>query len=119
MPGPLLTMSCVVTCVHGGQATPTVANPRVSLSGTPIPVAAAPFMIAGCAFAVPPPAGPGPTPCDSALFDPGTFTTRVTSMGLPLLCQTSVADQVIAIPPAPPLPLLPVSFAGQTRVIGM
>jgi hypothetical protein len=119
MPGPLLTMSCVVTCVHGGQATPTVANPRVLLSGTPIPVAAAPFMIAGCAFAVPPPAGPGPTPCVSALFDPGTFTTRVTSMGLPLLCQTSVADQVIAIPPAPPLPLLPVSFAGQTRVIGM
>ncbi|MGD0003995.1 MAG: LEPR-XLL domain-containing protein [Anaerolineaceae bacterium] len=118
MPGPLLTMSCVVTCVHGGQATPTVPNPRVLLSGTPIPVAAAPFMIAGCAFAVPPPAGPGPTPCVSALFNPATFTTRVKSMGQPLLCQTSIADQVIAIPPAPPVPLLPVSSAGQTRVIG-
>jgi hypothetical protein len=44
------------------------------------------------------------------------MTVRVTSMGQPLLCQTSVADQVIAIPPAPPLPLLPVAFAGQTRV---
>jgi hypothetical protein len=40
-------------------------------------------------------------------------------MGQPLLCQTSVADQVISIPPAPPLPLLPVSFAGQVRVTGM
>ena len=40
-------------------------------------------------------------------------------MGQPLLCQSSIADQVITIPPAPPLPLLPVSFAGQTRVIGM
>jgi hypothetical protein len=119
MPGFLLNMNCVVTCVHGGQATPTAPNPRVKLMGTPVPVASGPFMIAGCAMAVPPPAGPGPTPCISALFSVGSMTVRVKSMGQPLLCQSSIADTVITIPPAPPVPLLPVTFAGQTRVRGM
>jgi len=119
MPGFLLTMSCVVTCVHGGQAMPTAPNPRVMLSGTPIPIASAPFMVAGCAMVIPPPVGPGPTPCISAIFLPATMTVRVKSMGQPLLCQTSMTGPAINIPPAPPLPLLPVSSAGQTRVTGM
>jgi hypothetical protein len=119
MPGFLLNMNCVVMCVHGGQATPTAPNPRVKIMGVPVPVAAAPFMIAGCAMTISPPAGPGPTPCITAMFSPASMTVRVKSMGQPLLCQTSIADQVIAIPPAPPLPLLPVNFAGQTRVSGM
>jgi hypothetical protein len=119
MPGLLLTMSCMVTCMHGGQAQATAANPRVRIMGTPVPMASAPFIVAGCAMAVPPPAGPGPTPCISATFLPPTLTVRVKSMGQPLLCATSMTGPVINVPPAPPLPLLPVSFAGQTRVTGM
>jgi len=119
MPGFLLTMSCVVTCAHGGQAAPTSPNPRVRINGTPVPLAAAPFMIAGCAMAVPPPAGPGPTPCIMATFLPATLTVRVRSNGQPLLCQTSMTGPVVNVPPAPPLPLMAVSFAGQTRVRGM
>lgn len=119
MPGFLLTMSCVVLCAHGGQAKPTAPNPRVKIMGSPIPTAAAPFMVMGCAMAVPPPAGPGPTPCISANFLPPTMTVRVRSMGQPLLCQTSMTGPVINVPPSPPLPLMPVNFAGQTRVKGM
>jgi len=47
------------------------------------------------------------------------MTVRVKSMGQPLLCATSMTGPSINIPPAPPLPLMPVSFAGQTRVTGM
>ena len=119
MPGYLLTMSCVVTCAHGGQAKPTAPNPRVKILGTPVPMSAPPFMVAGCAMAVPPPAGPGPTPCISATFIPATMTVRVKSMGQPLLCQSSMTGPSINVPPAPPLPLMPVSFAGQVRVKGM
>jgi hypothetical protein len=119
MPGFLLTMSCVVTCMHGGQATPTLPNPRVKIMGIPVPVASAPFIIAGCVMTVPPPAGPGPTPCVTAMFLPASMTVRVKSIGQPLLCQTSMTGPVIAIPPAPPVPLMPVSSAGQTRVRGM
>ncbi len=119
MPGFLLTMSCAVTCAHGGQAKPTAPNPRVKIMGTPVPMSSAPFMIAGCAMVVPPPAGPGPTPCISAMYLPPTMTMRVRSMGQPLLCLTSMTGPVIPTPPSPPLPLLPVSFAGQTRVRGI
>jgi hypothetical protein len=119
MPGYLLTMNCVVTCAHGGQARPTSPNPRVKIMGTPVPMSAPPFMVAGCAMTVPPPAGPGPTPCVSATYIPATMTVRVKSMGQPLLCQSSTTGPCITVPPAPPVPLLPVSFAGQTRVRGM
>ncbi len=119
MPGFLLTMSCQVMCAHAGQAKPTVPNPRVKIMGTPVPMSAPPFMIAGCVMAVPPPAGPGPTPCISATFLPPTLTVRVKSMGQGLLCQTSMTGPCIATPPAPPLPLLPVMFAGQVRVKAM
>ena len=119
MPGLLLTMTCQVTCMHGGQAMPTTPNPRVMIMGTPVPMPSAPFTVIGCAMVVPPPAGPGPTPCASATFLPGTMTVRVTSMGQPLLCMTSMTGPAINVPPAPPLPLMPVSFAGQTRVTGM
>ncbi len=119
MPGYLLTMTCVVTCAHGGQAKPAAPNPRVKIMGTPVPMSSPPFVIAGCAMAVPPPAGPGPTPCISATFLPPTMTLRVKSMGQPLLCQSSMTGPCTNVPPAPPLPLLPVSFAGQVRVKGM
>lgn len=119
MPGFLLNMNCVVTCAHGGQAKPAAPNPRVKVMGTPVPISSAPFTIAGCAMAIPPPAGPGPTPCIMATFLPPTMTLRVKSMGQPLLCQSSMTGPCVTTPPSPPAPLLPVSFAGQVRVKGM
>jgi len=119
MPGFLLTMQCKVMCAHGGQAMPAAPNPRVKIMGTPVPMSAPPFMVAGCPMAIPPPAGPGPTPCISATFLPPTMTMRVKSMGQGLLCQTSMTGPAIPTPPSPPAPLMPVVFAGQVRVKAM
>jgi hypothetical protein len=116
MPGFLLSMNAQVTCAHGGKATPTAPNPRVKVGGVPVPMAVSPFLIAGCPMMVPPPAGPGPTPCLSATFLPPTMTLRVRSMGQPLLCQTSMTVPCVSTPPAPPAPCLPVIFPGQVRV---
>jgi hypothetical protein len=109
MPGYLLNLGCVTMCPHGaGQGKPTAPNPRVRLSGMPVPMFAAPFVIAGCPNP-PPPANIGP--CVTAIWSVGTV--RVRSMGMPLLCQTSVST--CAPTPGP----LSIAFAGQARVKGM
>jgi hypothetical protein len=102
MPGFLLQVGATVMCAHGGQAVPTVPNPRVLLSGAPSVTMAAPWLVAGCAL-VP----PAPGPCVTAQWIVGT--SRVTSNGQPLLTQTSVS---ICTPTA--TPLLP--LVAQTRV---
>jgi len=84
MPGFLVHVGATVLCSHAGQATPTVPNPRVTVSGQPTVLLTSPYVVAGCTFP-PPPAANGP--CVSAMFMTGT--TRVLSNGLPLLCQSS------------------------------
>ena len=81
-------MGAVVTCAHDGQAMPTAPSPRVLVSAMPIATIAAPYMVAGCAFA--PPAGNGP--CATAQWIIGAV--RVTSMGQPVVIMTGVATCV-------------------------
>ena len=58
MPGPVLHVGATVLCAHGGQATPTVPNPRVMVSGQPTVTMSGPYAVAGCPFS------PGsPSPC--------------------------------------------------------
>lgn len=95
MPGFLVHLGAQVMCAHGGQATPTAPNPRVTVSGQPTVTIAAPYVVAGCAFP-PPPNGNGP--CITATWLMGT--TRVLSNGLPLVCQSS---QAICAPTGTPL----------------
>ena len=52
MPGPLLHVGAIVLCAHGGQAQPTVPNPRVLVGGQPTVTMAAPYVVAGCPFNV-------------------------------------------------------------------
>jgi hypothetical protein len=104
MPGFLLHVGATVLCSHGGQAQPTVPNPRVTVMGQPTVTMAPPYVIAGCAFP-PPPAGNGP--CVTAQFLTGS--TRVTSNGQPLLLLSS---QAICAPTGTPL----VIAVTQTRV---
>jgi hypothetical protein len=94
-----------VLCSHGGQATPTAPDPRVTVSGMPVATMAAPWVVAGCAFP-PPPAGNGP--CVTAQWVMGAV--RVTSLGQPLLIMSGMA---ICAPTG--TPLLPI--VAQTRVI--
>jgi hypothetical protein len=104
MPGFLVHVGATVTCAHGGQAQPTVPNPRVSVMGQPTVTITAPYLVAGCAFP-PPPAGNGP--CVSGQWLMGS--TRVLSNGQPLVLLSS---QAICAPTGTPLLIL----MTQTRV---
>lgn len=95
MPGPLLHVGATVLCAHGGQAQPTVPNPRVSVLGQPVVGVNSPYVVAGCALP-PPTAGNGP--CITAQWV--TSATRVTSGGVPLLLMDS---QAICAPTGTPL----------------
>ena len=107
MPGFVLHVGATVLCAHGGQAQPTVPNPRVTVSGQPTVTISGPWVIAGCALP-PPPAANGP--CVTAQFV--TAATRVTSNAQPLLLLDS---QAICAPTGTPLSVV----ATQARVTAM
>jgi hypothetical protein len=98
MPGPILHVGAVVTCAHGGMATPTVPSPTVLVSGMPIVTIAGPWAVAGCAFI--PPAGNGP--CVTGMWVVGAV--QVTSNGQPVAILTGVST---CVPTG--TPMLPVS----------
>jgi hypothetical protein len=77
--GAVAHQGAVVICAHGGQAMPTAPNPRVTVSGQATVLVSVPWTVAGCPL--PPPGGP----CVTALWTLGS--TRVTSMGQPLVLQ--------------------------------
>ncbi|WP_283131925.1 hypothetical protein [Enterovibrio norvegicus] len=95
MPGNLLHVGATVMCSHGGQANPTVPNPRVMVSGNATILQTAPYTVAGCAMP-PPTAGNGP--CVTAQWVTGTV--RVLSLGQPLVLNTS---QSVCAPTGTPL----------------
>jgi hypothetical protein len=107
MPGFLLHLGATVTCAHGGQAQPTVVQPRVVVSGQAIVTIAALYVVAGCALP-PPPTANGP--CLTAQFISAAL--RVTSLGLPVLLMDS---QAICVPTGTPL----IVAVTQPRVSGM
>jgi len=93
-------------CSHAGQATPTVVNLRVTVSGQPIVMITSPYVVAGCVLP-PPTAANGP--CVTAQFV--TAATRITSNGQPVLLFDS---QAVCVPTGTPLLVV----AAQTRVTG-
>ncbi len=107
MPGPLLHLGATVLCAHGGQAQPTVPNPRVLVSGQPTVAITAPYVIAGCPFVTP---AASPLPCITGQWT--VAATRILSNGQPLVLMDS---QSVCVPNG--TPLLPI--VAQVRVIGM
>ena len=83
--GTILHAGATVMCMHGGQATPTAPNPRVTVSGQPVATQTAPWTVAGCPFMT----GTNPMPCVTAQFT--TASLRVTVGGAPLLLSDSQA----------------------------
>lgn len=98
MPGPLVQQGASVLCAHGGQAQPTVPNPRVRLGGAASVQLPAPWTVAGCPL--PPNAG---GPCATASWTSGSV--RVTSQGQPLVLQGGSAT---CVPTGVPLAVLAV-----------
>lgn len=84
MPGQLVQQGATVMCAHGGQALPTVPNPRVRLGGAAAVTLPPPWTVAGCPL---PPVSGGP--CVTALWIGGTL--RVRSSGQPLVFQGGTA----------------------------
>jgi hypothetical protein len=80
MPGFVLHLGAMVTCGHGGQATPMAPMPRVRVSGQPVATIAPLYSVAACPFA---------TPCVTAQWTVGSV--RVKAMGQPVAIQTGVA----------------------------
>jgi hypothetical protein len=105
MPGPILHVGAVVTCTHGGMATPPSPSPRVLVSGQPVATITVPYVIAGCPF-VPP--GNPLGPCVTGQWVLGA--TRVLALGQPVAIEGGVS---VCVPNG--APLLPVTV--QTRVI--
>jgi hypothetical protein len=95
----------MVTCAHGGKATPLVPSLRVMVIGQPIVTKLSPYVVAGCTL--PTPAG---GPCVTAQFL--SFATRITSNGAPVLLMDS---QATCLPTGTPLLI----SSTQTRVTGM
>lgn len=107
MPGFLLHVGATVMCAHGGQAQPTVPNPRVAVMGQPTVLQTTPYMVAACTF---PPPSAGNGPCVTAQWTTGSV--RVTSLGQPLLVLSSLA---LCTPTGTPLTVT----VTQTRVSAM
>ena len=85
MPGFLLHQGATVMCLHGGQATPTVPNPRVSVAGQPIVTQSTAYTVAGCPFNV----GSSASPCVTAQWV--RAAARVKAGGVPVILQDSQA----------------------------
>jgi hypothetical protein len=100
MPGSPVPFGSTVTCSHGGQASATMPNPRVTVGGQPTVFQSGPWVIAGCALP-PPPAANGP--CVTGQWLSGSV--RVLSTGQPLViapagstCVTSGTPMIATMP---------------------
>lgn len=106
MAGYLLHQGATVICSHGGQAMPTMPNPRVKVGSQPIVTQPTMYTVAGCPFSTP----DGPKPCITASWT--SAATRVKAGGVPVLLQDS---QAITSPNGVPLNVVVTQF----RVKGM
>lgn len=106
MPGPILHQGATVLCAHAGQAVPVSVFPRVLVSGMPVAMLLAPWVVTGCTLP-PPPAANGP--CVTAPFVTSALRVFV-NVAVPLLLLDS---QAVAVPTGTPL----VAVASQTRVV--
>jgi hypothetical protein len=106
MPGYMLHMGATVICSHGGQAMPTMPNPRVKVGSQPIVTQPTMYTVAGCPFV----SGSNPLPCVTASWV--SAAVRVKAGGVPVLLQDS---QAITTPNGVPLNVL----VTQVRVKGM
>jgi hypothetical protein len=110
MPGPLVQVGATGMCPHGGQLSIISTNVRVTAGGQALATLGDQFMIAGCAFTIPP---GKPQPCLKVQWL--APATRVTIGGSPAILQSSSGLCLTAeqIPQGPPT----ISVA-QMRVTG-
>jgi uncharacterized Zn-binding protein involved in type VI secretion len=84
MPGTLYHVGATAICPHAGQVTVIPSSPRVLVSGQPVATLGDQYLVAGCAFTVPP---GKPQPCVRVQWL--VPATRVLVNGQPAILQTS------------------------------
>jgi hypothetical protein len=108
MPGLMLHVGAVMSCIHQAPASTAPTQPRVLLGVQPVALSSNVILVAGCPFQVPTPAGPKPQPCVKVLW--AMPSTRVLVTGQPVLLQTppgpgtgaGVCQSIEQIPQGPP-----------------
>ena len=110
MPGPLYHVGAAAICPHGGQVTVISTNARVLVSGMPVATMGDTYVVAGCAFTVPP---GKPQPCIKVQWL--VPAVRILINGLPPILQTSagLCQSPEQIPQGPPT-----IVSTQVRVVG-
>src|SRR5262245_22460802 len=99
MPGFLFHVGATAICPHGGQVSTVPGNPRVLLGGQPAATLADTYLVAGCAFTVPP---GKPQPCIKVQWIVPAL--RVLIGGQPAILQdsTGLCQSAEQIPQGPP-----------------
>lgn len=99
MSSPLFHVGAQAMCPHGGSVTTVSGNTRVLAGGQPVATTADQFMVAGCAFTVPP---SKPQPCVKVQWL--VPATRVMVNGSPAILSTSsgLCQSAEQIPGGPP-----------------
>jgi hypothetical protein len=99
MPGFLVHVGATAICPHGGQVSVIPSNARVLVGGQPVATLADTYLVAGCAFTVPP---GKPQPCIKVQWM--VPATRVLVGGQPAILQdsTGLCLSPEQIPQGPP-----------------
>jgi len=91
MPGYVLTTTSTVMCTHGGQATLTTANAKVTIDGAPALLESDIHPVAGCPFTIPP---GKPQPCIRIEWSGGAMMGKANGTGV--LTQSSIGKCISA-----------------------
>lgn len=86
MPGTILTKDTTIQCGHGATATAVAPQPRVTIAGGAVLVAASTHAVPGC------PLTPPSTPPKCVTLAWMMPATRVTAGGVPVLISTSMSQ---------------------------
>ena len=99
MGAPIVQVGATIICPHGGQVSAVPTNTRVLAGGQPLTVLADQFLVAGCAFTVPPGV---PQPCVRVQWL--VPATRVLVGGQPVILQLSsgLCQSSAQVPQGPP-----------------
>lgn len=91
MPGQILTTASTIQCMHGGQATLTTTNSRLTVDGAPALLETDIHPVVGCPFTLP---GPKYSPCVKIEWSAGA--SQVTVNGTPVLVRSSIGRCISA-----------------------
>ncbi|TDB87411.1 hypothetical protein E1264_14700 [Actinomadura sp. KC216] len=103
MPGPIVHLGAVVTCSHGGPATPLAPSPRVLAGGQPVVTVGTPYAVTGCSLT------PSGVFCASGHWVTGA--ARVLVMGVPVAVQAGSSVCVATGSPFLPMTVQPRAVA--------